>query len=112
MTRFLVVLIASLIAAACASVRSNITVSHTLPAAGSAKTVSVVPYDAQLAATPGFAAYSAKLAAHLSAKGYTVVPMSGGQTADYIAYFYYGVDRGTPVNPIESLPAPVTGSII
>jgi hypothetical protein len=71
-----------------------------------------VPYDAGLAAAPDFAAYTAKLAGHLQAKGYTAVPTSGGQPADYIAFFYYGVDRGTPINPIQSAPQPQTGSIV
>jgi hypothetical protein len=112
MTRILLVLLASLVAASCASVRSSVTVSNALPATGSAKTVAIMPYDARLATAPDYAAYTAKLAAHLQAKGYSVVPASGGQASDYIAFFHYGVDGETAVNPLVSTPAPQTGSII
>ena len=112
MTRFLVVLLASLLAAACATVRTNVTVSNTLPPSGSAKTVAIMPYDQVLATAPDYAAYTAKLAAHLQSKGYSVVPASGAQASDYIAFFHYGVDGETSVNPLVSVPSPRTGSII
>ena len=54
MTRFLVVLIASVVAAACASVRSNIAVTHALPVVGAAKTIAIIPYTNNLAAPPDF----------------------------------------------------------
>ena len=109
--RTLVVVIASLAAAACAAVRSNITVTHALPASGAAKTVAIVPYDQGLASTPDFMDYAGRLAAHLGAKGYTVVP-SGGVASDYVAFFHYGVDGEIPVNPFVSAPHPETGSLI
>ena len=114
MTRFLVVLIASLLAAACANkaVRTNIAVTHALPAMGAAKTIAIVPYTENLAAAPDYQSHSAKLAAHLQQKGYTVVQQSGGAAPDYLAFFLYRIDGGTPVNQLEGRAHPNTGSII
>ena len=112
MTRFLVVLIASLVAAACASVRSNIAVTHTLPAAGSAKTVAIIPYTNTLGARPDFNDNAAKLAAQLRSKGYNVVERDGSPAPDYLAFFLYTIDGGTAVNQLEGRAAPATGSII
>jgi hypothetical protein len=36
----------------------------------------------------------------------------GGQASDYIAFFHYGIDGATSVNPYQSIVAPRTGSII
>ncbi len=114
MTRFLVVLIACLIAASCASsaVRTNVAFTQTLPAAGSAKTVAILPYTDNLAAAPDFQANAAKLAAHLRQRGYTVVAPTGGPAPDHLAYFLYRIDGGTPVNQLEGRASPATGSII
>src|SRR5262245_33750393 len=109
MIRLFVVLLASLVAASCAEVRSNVTVSHMLPAAGAGKTVAIMPYEPSLAMAPDFQGNTAKLAARLQAKGYSVVPASGAQMADYIAFFHYGVDGNTLVNPYWSVPSPPTG---
>jgi hypothetical protein len=111
MTRFFVVLIASLLAASCAAVRTNVVVTHMLPA-GAAKTVAIVPYTENIAMAPDYQANTAKLAAQLRSKGYNVVPAQGGQAPDYLAYFMYRIDNGTLVNQIEGRPAPATGSII
>jgi hypothetical protein len=112
MARVLVVLIASFVAASCALVRSDVTVSHALPAGDTAKTVVIMPYTDDLKAAPEFGSYVAKLAAHLEARGYDVVEPSGGRAPDYIAFFMYGIDGGTPVNQLQSVPVPRTGSII
>jgi hypothetical protein len=112
MTRFLVVLIASLLAASCAAVRSNVAVSNSLPANQTAKTVAIMPFDERLGAAPDYRDYAAKLAAHLEAEGYDVVEPSAGGTADYIALFMYRIDDGTPVTRFVSRPDPVIGSII
>ena len=112
MTRFLVVLIASLLAAACASsVRTNIAVTHALPA-GSAKTVAIVPYTNNLAARSDYQDSAAKLAAQLRSKGYSVVARDGAAQPDYLAFFLYTIDGGTPVNQLAGQAAPRTGSII
>ena len=113
MTRFLLVLVACLVSAACANnaVRTNVAVTHALPAAGAAKTIAIVPYTENMAPSPDFQTYSARLAAHLQQKGYTVVP-SGGAQPDYLAFFLYRIDGGTPVNQLEGRAAPNTGSII
>ena len=108
MTRFFGVLIASVLAASCAAVRTNVVVTHMLPA-GAAKTVAIVPYTENLAMAPDYQANTAKLAAQLRAKGFNVVPQQGA--ADYIAYFMYRIDNGTPVNQLEGRPAPYVGSI-
>jgi hypothetical protein len=112
MTRFLVVLIASLLAAACASsVRTNIAVTHALPA-GSAKTVAIVPYTNNLGARSDYQDSAAKLAAQLRSKGYSVVAREGAAQPDYLAFFLYTIDGGTPVNQLAGQAAPRTGSII
>ena len=111
MTKLFVALIASCVAASCASVRTNVAVSHSLPANQTAKTVAILPYDG-MAPAPGFAANAAKLAAQLRAKGYDVVEPSGGRAPDYIAFFTYRIDGGTPLNRGASVAHPVTGSII
>jgi hypothetical protein len=112
MTRFLVVLFASLVAASCAAVRTSVAVTHAMPAMGSARTIAILPYTNNLAAAPGYQGNAAKLAAQLQAKGYTVVPPQGAQAPDYLAFFMYEIDGGTPVNQLEGRPAPNTGSII
>src|SRR5688572_12814337 len=112
MTRFLVVLIASLVAASCAAVRTNVAVTHALPAAGSAKTIAIIPYTNSLGARPDFRDNAAKLAAQLQSKGYTVVERDGAAQPDYLAFFLYTIDGGTAVNQLEGRPAPATGSII
>jgi len=106
------VLLASLVAASCAVVRTNIAVKHTLPAMGSGKTVAIMPYTADLSAAPDFQANAAKLAAHLQEKGYTAVAPSGGPAPDYLAFFLYRIDRGTAANTIEGRAQPPVGSII
>jgi hypothetical protein len=111
MTRFLAVLFASLVAAACAQVRTNVAVTHQLPAA-SAKTVAILPYTNTLGARPDFNGHAAKLAAQLQSKGYTVVARDGAAPPDYLAFFLYTIDGGTAVNQLEGRPAPATGSII
>ena len=73
MTRFLVVLFASLVAASCAQVRTNVAVTHALPPAGAAKTVAILPYTNTLGARPDFQNNASKLAAQLQSKGYTIV---------------------------------------
>ena len=112
MTRFFIVLLACLVSASCANkaVRTNVAVTHALPA-GAAKTIAIVPYTENLASAPDYQGHSAKLAAHLRQKGYTVVP-SGGAQPDYLAFFLYRIDGGTPVNQLEGRAAPNTGSII
>lgn len=110
MTRLLVVLIASFIAASCSAVRTNVAVTHMLPAAA-AKSVAIVPYTENLAMASDYQANSQKLAAQLRSKGYNVVPAQGGQAPDYLAFFAYRIDAGTPVNQLEGRPAPNTGSI-
>jgi hypothetical protein len=112
MTRFLLVLIASLIAASCGSVRTNVAVTHALPPAGSAKTVAIVPYTNTLGARPDYQDNASKLAAQLQSKGYTVVARDGAAQPDYLAFFLYTIDGGTPVNQLEGRAAPRTGSII
>jgi hypothetical protein len=112
MTRILVVLLASLVAASCAVVRTNIAVTNALPAMGSGKTVAIMPYTEGLSAAPDFQANAAKLAAHFQQKGYTVVAPSGGPAPDYLAFFLYRIDSGTLVNTLEGRPQPLTGSII
>ena len=54
MTRLLVVLFASLVAASCGAVRTNIAVTHAFPPAGSAKTVAILPYTNTLGARADF----------------------------------------------------------
>jgi len=93
-------------------VRTNIAVTHALPAAGSGKTVAIMPYTEGLGAAPDFQANAAKLAAHFQQKGFTAVAASGGPAPDYLAFFLYRVDAGTPVNTLEGRPQPLTGSII
>ena len=112
MTRFLVVLIASLVAASCAQVRTNVAVTHQLPSAGAAKTVAILPYTNTLGARPDFNDNAAKLAAQLRSKGYNVVARDGAAAPDYLAFFLYTIDGGTPVNQLEGRAAPNTGSII
>jgi hypothetical protein len=112
MTRFLVVLIASLAAASCAQVRTNVAVTHTLPAAGSSKTVAILPYTNALGARPDFQDNASRLAAQLQSKGYTVVARDGGAQPDYLAFFLYAIDNGTLVNLDVSRPYPPTGSLI
>lgn len=112
MTRFLVVLIASLAVASCAAVRTNVAVTHALPAAGAARTVAILPYTNTLGARPDFQDNAARLAAQLRSKGYTVVARDGAAPPDYLAFFLYTIDNGTPVNQLEGRPAPRTGSII
>jgi len=111
MTRLLLVLFASLLAASCAVVRTNVAVTHMLPAAAS-KTVAIVPYTDNIAMAPDYQANTQKLAAQLRSKGYNVVPAQGGQAPDYLAYFMYRIDSGTPVNQLAGRPQPNTGSII
>jgi hypothetical protein len=111
MTKLFVALLLSLIAASCASVRSDVTVSHALPAPAG-KTVTIMPYGPALASAPDYQGYTEKLAQHLSARGYTVVPATGGAAPDYIAFFHYGVDGETPINQFSSVPHPWVGSII
>jgi hypothetical protein len=108
MTRLFVVLFASLLAASCTIVRTNVAVTHMLPASA-AKTVAIVPYTENLAMAPDYQANTQKLAAQLRSKGFNVVPQQG--TADYIAYFIYRIDNGTVVNQFEGRPQPNTGSI-
>ena len=113
MTKFLGALILSVAAASCApSVRTNVAVTHMLPAPGAMRTVAIQPYNETVASAPDFQAYSARLAAHLQAKGYTVVAPAGGPAPDYIAFFLYRIDGGTAVNQLEGRPAPATGTII
>jgi hypothetical protein len=114
MTRFLVVLIASFLAASCAdkTVRTNIAVTHALPAMGSAKTVAILPYTENLAAAPDYQSHVARLSAHLEQNGYTVVPATGSPAPDHLAFFLYRIDGGTAVNTLEGRPQPPTGSII
>jgi hypothetical protein len=113
MPRMIVALIASLLAASCAAgVRTNVAVTHALPASTAAKTIAIVPYTDNLAAAPDYQAHVAKLAARLQQKGYTVVPQTGGTAPDYLAFFLYRIDRGTPVNTLEGRAHPNTGSII
>lgn len=112
MTRFLAVLFASLVAASCSAVRTNIAVTHALPPAGSAKTVAIIPYTNNLGAAPDFRGNAAKLAAQLRSKGYNVVEREGAAAPDYLAFFLYTIDGGTPVNQLEGRAAPATGSII
>ena len=112
MTRILAVLLASLVAASCTVVRTNIAVTHAMPAIGSGKTVAIMPYTEGLSAAPDFQGNAAKLAAHFQQKGYTVVAPSGGPAPDYLAFFLYRIDGGTPVNTLEGRPYPLTGSII
>ena len=111
MTRALLVLFASLLAASCSELRTNVAVTHMLPPTGSAKTVAIVPYTENIGAQPDYQANTQKLAAQLRAKGYTVVPSQGAQP-DYLAYFMYRIDGGTPVNQLEGRASPNTGSII
>lgn len=111
MKQLFVALLASLIAASCASVRNDIAVSHALPAPAG-KTVAIMPYAPALSSAPDYQSYTAKLAQHLSARGYTVVPAMGGAAPDYIAFFHYGVDGETPINQFSSVPHPWVGSII
>jgi len=111
MTRIFIALLASLLAASCAVVRTNVAVTNTLPAMGSGKTVAIMPY-AQGPAAPDFQGNAAKLAAHFQQKGYTVVAPSGGPAPDYLAFFLYRIDGGTPVNTLEGRPNPLTGTII
>jgi len=113
MTKFLGALILSVAAASCApSVRTNVAVTHMLPPPGAMRTVAIQPYNETVASAPDFQAYSARLAAHLQAKGYTVVAPAGGPAPDYIAFFLYRIDGGTAVNQLEGRPAPATGTII
>ena len=113
MTRMFVALILSFVAASCApSVRSDVAVTHRLQPPGALRTVAIQPYNETVASAPDFQAYSARLAAHLQAKGYTVVQPTGGPAPDYVAYFLYRIDGGTPVNQLEGRPAPATGTII
>jgi len=113
MTKFLGALILSFVAASCApSVRTNVAVTHMLPPPGAMRTVAIQPYNETVASAPDFQAYSARLAAHLQAKGYTVVAPAGGPAPDYIAFFLYRIDGGTAVNQLEGRPAPATGTII
>ena len=110
--RVLVALLAAFVAASCAVVRTNVAVTHMLPAAGPAKTVAIVPYTDTLAAQPDFQANAGKLAAQLTAKGYAVVPPQGARAPDYLAFFLYRIDNGTPLNLIAGAPYPPTGSIV
>jgi hypothetical protein len=110
MTRFLAVLIASLVAASCVAVRSDVAVTHALPAS-SGKSVAIVPYIETLATAPDYQSNTQELAAQLRSKGYNVVPAQGA-APDYLAFFMYRIDGGTPVNQLAGLPAPETGSII
>jgi hypothetical protein len=112
MTRFLAVLLASLVVASCVAVRTNVAVTHAMPAAGSAKTIAILPYTNNLATAPGYQGNAAKLAAQLQAKGYTVVPSQGAQAPDYLAFFMYRIDNGTPVNTLQPNSQPFVGSII
>ena len=112
MAKLLFALLASLIAASCAAVRTNVAVTHMLPASASAKTVAIVAYTEGLAAAPEFKAYAAKLAAHLEAQGYDVVEPAGGPVPHYLAFFSFRIDDGTAVTRLASTPHPFTGSII
>lgn len=111
MTRLFAVLLASLAAAACVAVRTDVAVTHTLPATASAKTVAIVPYTDNLAAAPEYQANAQKLAAQLSSKGYNVVPAQGAQAPDYLAFFLYRIDNGTTADTPLSRPHPPTGSL-
>ena len=110
LTRVLVLLLASLIAAACAAVRTNIAVNHTLPPTGAGKTVAIVPYTEKLAAAPDYQTHASKLAVRLEAEGYRIVPATGTPPPDYLAYFHYQIDSGTQAN-LPSRPHPPTGSL-
>jgi hypothetical protein len=112
MAKLLLAFIASLIVASCTAVRTNVAVTHTLPASASARTVAILPYTEGLAAAPEFRAYAAKLAAHLRAEGYDVVEPAGGRVPDYLAFFSFRIDDGTAVTRLASTPHPFTGSII
>ena len=112
MPRMIVALIASLLAACAAEVRTNVAVTHALPASAAAKTIAIVPYTENLAAAPDYQVHVAKLSVHLQQKGYTVVAQTGGPAPDYLAFFLYRIDRGTPVNTLEGRAHPNTGSII
>lgn len=109
MTRLLAVLIASLMAASCTAVRSNVAVTHMLSASELGKTIAILPYTENPA--PDFAVHAEKLAAHLRAQGYTVVPPSGGPAPDYLAFFVAAIDGGTPVTKYETRPL-VTDTLI
>jgi hypothetical protein len=102
MVKLLVMLMVSLMAASCAAVRSNLAVTHMLPASGFGKTVAILPYTERPG--PDFEAQAAKLGAHLQAAGYTVVPPAGGPAPDYVAFFVAGIDGGTPVTKYETRP--------
>jgi hypothetical protein len=109
MVKLLVMLMVSLMAASCAAVRSNLAVTHVLPASVSGKTVVILPYSENPAAD--FPAQAAKLAAHLQAHGYRVVSSSGDPAPDYLAFFTVGIDGGTPVTKYETRPL-VTDTLI
>ena len=111
MVRVVLLLLASLVAAACAAVRTNIAVTHALPPMGAGKTVAIVPYTENLAAAPDYQANTQKLAAHLEAEGYRIVPATGGPSPDYLAFFLYRIDNGTVVDLQLSRPHPQTGSL-
>lgn len=114
MRHLIVALIASLLAASCAAanVRTNVAVTHALPASNAAKTIAIVPYTENLSSAPDYQANVAKLAARLQQKGYTVVAQTGGAAPDYLAFFLYRIDGGTAVNTLEGRAHPNTGSII
>jgi hypothetical protein len=112
MTRFLVVLFASLVAASCAQVRTNVAVTHALPNSGGARTVAILPYTNTLGARPDFTSNASKLAAQLQSKGYTVVARDGAPAPDYLAFFLYTIDNGTAINQNPTSPQPYVGSII
>jgi len=109
MKRVFVALIASLIAASCAAVRTNVSVVHMLPAAD-LKTIAIAAYNENLTGTPEFEAFAAKVAVHLEAAGYDVVVASGTMRPDYVAYFAYDVDAGTPVRRTYSI-SQITDSV-
>src|SRR5262245_52414943 len=111
MIRLLVVLLASLVASACAAVRTNVAVTHALPATASAKTVAILPYKENIASQLDYQGNAQKLAAQLSAKGYNCVPAQGAQAPDYLVFFLYRIDNGTLSDMPLSRPHPPTGSL-
>lgn len=113
MPRMIVAFLASVLAASCAAgVRTNVAVTHALPASNAAKTIAIVPYTENIASAPDYQVNVGKLAQRLQQKGYTVVPQTGGAAPDYLAFFLYRIDRGTAVNTLEGRAQPNTGSIV
>jgi hypothetical protein len=84
------------------SVRSNIQTFHTLPPVGAGKSVFVAASDEKKQDTLEFRSYARMLESHLAKKGY--VPVSDVASAEYVAFFEYGIDDGTLVTSTYSIP--------